>query len=282
MKLIMTLLVKDEEDIIRENIEYHLSQGVDYFIAIDNASIDKTSDILKEYEAKGVLTYLIEKRNFDQSNWVTRMARMAHLRFSADWVINNDADEFWWPTTGNLKAALENVPLSYSLVRAKRHNMLALETNTDVPFYKKYVYRRLVSLNPVGRKLPSKVCHRGLPNIKIPAGSHKASANYDLKTIRGVLEIFHFPIRNFKQLKSKTINIGTAYEKDPNIDLSISSGPGNAQRKIFQDYRNDPQSLMRYYKKNRLGKIELIWNLMIGRIVKDTRISEYFSVAMGL
>ena len=51
----MTLLVRNEEDIIRENIEFHLSQGVSYFIATDNRSIDGTADILREYEAKGVL-----------------------------------------------------------------------------------------------------------------------------------------------------------------------------------------------------------------------------------
>ena len=38
MKIVMTLLVRDEQDIIRENIEFHLSQGIDYFIATDNIS----------------------------------------------------------------------------------------------------------------------------------------------------------------------------------------------------------------------------------------------------
>jgi hypothetical protein len=32
MKVVMTLLVRDEEDILRENIDFHLKQGVDHFI----------------------------------------------------------------------------------------------------------------------------------------------------------------------------------------------------------------------------------------------------------
>ena len=96
MKLVMTLLVRDEQDIIRENIEYHLAQGVDFFIATDNRSVDATTNILKEYEARGLLHYIYEgSDDYSQHAWVTRMARMAYKEFGADWVINNDADEFW-------------------------------------------------------------------------------------------------------------------------------------------------------------------------------------------
>ncbi len=94
----MTLLVRDEQDIIRENIEFHRSQGVDYFIATDNKSEDRTPCYLKDYEKQGILHYIYEGNdNYNQHEWVTRMARMTCVEHSADWVINNDADEFWWP-----------------------------------------------------------------------------------------------------------------------------------------------------------------------------------------
>ena len=42
MKLVMTLLVRDEQDIVRENLDFHLAQGVDQVIVTDNGSEDAT------------------------------------------------------------------------------------------------------------------------------------------------------------------------------------------------------------------------------------------------
>ena len=100
MKLVMTLLVRDEEDIVRENLDFHLAQGVDQVIVTDNGSEDATAEILREYESQGVLRLLFEASDdYSQGRWVTRMAGWRPPS-GADWVINNDADEFWWPRAG--------------------------------------------------------------------------------------------------------------------------------------------------------------------------------------
>jgi hypothetical protein len=36
MKLVMTLLVRDEEDIVADALDFHLAQGVDQVIVTDN------------------------------------------------------------------------------------------------------------------------------------------------------------------------------------------------------------------------------------------------------
>lgn len=50
----MTLLVRDSAGLLRENIEFHLGQGVDFFIITDNLSSDATASIIQEYVRKGV------------------------------------------------------------------------------------------------------------------------------------------------------------------------------------------------------------------------------------
>ena len=47
--IVMTLLVRNEEDIIKNNIDYHLNQGIDHIIVTNNLSTDGTRDILESY-----------------------------------------------------------------------------------------------------------------------------------------------------------------------------------------------------------------------------------------
>ena len=52
--LARTLLVRDERDTVRANLEYHLARGVDLAIVTDNGSEDETPEIVMEYERAGV------------------------------------------------------------------------------------------------------------------------------------------------------------------------------------------------------------------------------------
>ena len=158
MKVVMTLLVRNEEDILRENIEFHLSQGVSFIIATDNLSKDGTASILKEYEAKGLARYFFEDSDqFDQHKWVTRMAVLAFTEYGADWVINNDADEFWWPNSGNLEDVFSNVPKEFDVAEARRTNFVMVEAAKSA-FYKRMIYRQSVPINSLGRPPSSQGC----------------------------------------------------------------------------------------------------------------------------
>ena len=55
MKIVLTLLVRDEADIVDAQIAYHLSAGVDFVVATDNRSADGTTEILERYASEGVL-----------------------------------------------------------------------------------------------------------------------------------------------------------------------------------------------------------------------------------
>ena len=125
MKLVMTLLVRDEADIVDAQIAFHLDAGVDFVVATDNRSEDGTTEILERYAREGHL-HLIREPGDDlrQSEWVTRMARLAATEFGADWVINADADEFWWPRGGDFRALFAAVPERFGVVRGAWRNFV--------------------------------------------------------------------------------------------------------------------------------------------------------------
>ena len=274
MKLVMTLLVRDEQDIIRENIEFHLAQGVDFFIATDNRSVDATTGILKEYESKGLLHYIYEGNDdYNQHAWVTRMARMAYSEYAADWVINNDADEFWWPLQGNLKETFKSLPQAVNIIQADRHNFVVVE-GSDKPFWSQMVYREKESLNPLGRALPPKVAHRGAATVKVSQGNHSVDGVGTLHIVEEMIEILHFPIRHYEQIENKITQGGAAYGR--NRDLPESSG--RTWRKLYEDYQTQG-SLELYFSDQFHNVRRLEERINAGEILKDTKLRDYFNAS---
>jgi hypothetical protein len=266
----MTLLVRDEEDILRENLIFHLSQGVDFIIATDNLSVDSTRDILMEFKDQGCLHYIFEEDDvYDQRGWVTRMARMAAVEFDADWVINNDADEFWWPLHGDLRTIFDRIPAAFNIVRAQRHNFVPLEDMTP-PFYQEMVYRQRRSLNPLGKPLPPKVAHRAHANVIVEPGNHNVSGLPNLKIKDGLVEVLHFPIRTYAQLENKIKKGGAAYARNTVLPKVV----GITWRRLYEAYRKD-ENLNAYYEKEVFDKDRLERELEEGAIIEDRRLRNY-------
>ena len=118
MTVVMTLVVRDEADIVDAQIAYHLNAGVDFVIASDHESRDGTTEILESYARDGYLHRIPVQGEVRESAWRTHMARLAATDFSADWVINTDADEFWWPRGESLNDVLVVIPPRYGVVQA--------------------------------------------------------------------------------------------------------------------------------------------------------------------
>ncbi len=79
-----------------------------------------------------------------QDVWATEMAQQAAKGFGADWVINSDADEFWWPEEGgSLKNVLSLVHQSIDYLVVERSNFLYVGEFTGM-FQEIMIYRDLV------------------------------------------------------------------------------------------------------------------------------------------
>ena len=201
----MTLLVRDEEDVVGELLRYHFQQGVDFVVATDHRSVDGTTDILRSYEREGRLHLLREQsETMRQAEWVTRMARLAATDFAADWVINSDADEFWWPRDGPLRDVLESVPRHFGLLHGVWRNFV-YRPEDGRPFYERMIVRR--------RPEPSfespyhamaKAVHRGARDVVVTHGNHMAIGNGLVQLGEWLpFDVLHFPIRTSAQMEWK-------------------------------------------------------------------------------
>ena len=221
MKLVMTLLVRDSEELLRSNLEFHLGQGVDFFIITDNASIDATSDIIDDYVRAGLAEKIFESEDtYSQARWVTRMARLAAVQHGADWVINNDDDEFWFGREGSLRQVLAQVPQATPALEVERRNHPPQPGCEGPRPVEAMIYRERASFTPLGDSLPTKVCHRGFADIDVAQGNHTVGrAGRPLAARRtGDIAIGHFPVRGYAAFARKIRLGGAAYARNTELD----------------------------------------------------------------
>jgi Glycosyl transferase family 2 len=218
MRLVVTVLARDEADIIDAQIAFHLNAGADFVIATDNNSRDGTTAILEAYEREGCLHLIREPtEGLRQGEWVTRMARLAASEFGADWVINADADEFWWPRGGSLKEMLANVPLRFGLIHAFWRCFVPRPD--DDAFFADRMTVRLTQKAPINNpssvyRPVTKVLHRADPDVVVGRGNHGlvGSRLRSLTTWHPV-EVLHFPLRSGAQWMHKVKLQGDAFTK---------------------------------------------------------------------
>jgi hypothetical protein len=204
----MTLLARDEADIVDAQIRFHLNAGVDFVIATDNRSKDGTTEILESYARDGRLHLIPEDGEYlRQADWITRMGRLAASDFGADWVIHSDADEFWWPRGESLKDVLASIPERYGIVRALLRHFVP-RPNTDESFAERMTVRMSTSApinDPRSLFRPNlKIVHRADPNVNVSIGAQRL-IDSEFLPLRGwyPIEFFHFPVRSLEQCERK-------------------------------------------------------------------------------
>lgn len=221
----MTLLVRNGERILRANLDFHLTQGVDFFIITDNLSRDGTASIIEEYVQRGRAEAIFEPAdNYDQARWVTRMARRA-AELGADWIINNDDDEFWFSSAGSVRDVLAARLTSCQALAVERRNHPPVENSGSRWFADAMCYRERQSYNALGQPLPAKICHRGFEDVVVFQGNHGvARAGVPLRAERcSLLKIAHYPVRDYVSFENKIVLGGAAYLRNADLDPSVGA-----------------------------------------------------------
>ncbi|MBL33297.1 MAG: hypothetical protein CMI03_16670 [Oceanospirillaceae bacterium] len=286
MRLAMNLLIKNEADIIEDNIRFHAGQGVDCFVVMDNGSEDGTRDIVSQLSQEFDI-HLIERPELDyqQSNWKTEMAKTSRSVLGADWSIANDADEFWVAADGNLK---HDISRWGSIVHCKRINMIPDESFHSAGFhYLDSPYRvnlpilnkgcNLVdnsNLSIMLGNINGKVMVNNHGLLRVKGGNHRAWhlwGQLNQKESENTM-VFHFPIRSKESFIRNVENRARLLE--------------NGVHKMGDHYRR----WVKLYRDNRLEeeleRLTLSANdaqtlTKFGVIMKDTSVGSHIRSQLG-
>ena len=281
----MTLLVRDERDIIEEHLSFHLAAGVDEVIVTDHASTDGTEEVLTRYERDGRVRVLREPDGpFRQREWVTRMARLAASEHGADWVINGDADEFWWPRGGSLHEVLAAVPRRYGVVQSLVRHFVPVAD--DGRLFQERMTHRLRPVAPVNDPASPwrpyrKVVHRAAPDVVLVEGGHAVRSD-DLQPLRGwyPIECLHFPLRSPAQVERKGQAWGAAVEKFY-ATSEVARSAGTAYHALQHDaaVRGEAEA---YFGALALGPDDMAGGIAAGLIEEDVRVRDALREVSGL
>ncbi|MFC4222934.1 glycosyltransferase family 2 protein [Lysinibacter cavernae] len=276
MKLVMTLMVRDEADIIEAMITHHQRQGVDLIVATDNGSVDGTREILEKYAALGFVDLRHDPlHRKQQSKVVTQMARDAATIHGATWVINADADEFWMPVDRKLtlKEAFEHIPTELKSFGVHVVDMTGLPASSGSGLHR-LVYRdlrsnqELAKVGMLAHSSPNAV-HIADPNVEVVQGNHMVSLESQGEpSAEFAVEVLHFPWRSWAQFEQKVRNAGKAYEENP--DLMPSPNHHG-----MRDYRRlNEGTLPAHYLARSLTETSLQELVTSGHIIRDTVLAD--------
>lgn len=267
MRVVMTLLARDEADVIDAQIAFHLHAGVDFVIATENRSQDGTNEILEQYEQAGLLRLLHEPGDdMRQGEWVTRMARLAATEHAADWVINADADEFWWPRGGSLEDVLAAIPARYGVVRGCWRHFLPRPGAGA--FFERMTVRLCAPAHPGDKETifhaHQKVAHRASADVVVEDGNHDA-AGPGLAPLRGwhPIEVLHFSLRSAEQLERQ---VRGGWMRNESYE------PTRHQILLDEAYRE--RRLDAYFDSFVVSDDELAHGLAEGTLAVDTRLRD--------
>jgi hypothetical protein len=283
MKIIQIIFTRNEGNLLRQNIEFHLKMGVDFFIITDNDSTDNTRKVMREFERRGVAKcFYSYKKTMAQKESMEYMAKIAHKFHKADWVIVSDTDEFWY-TKGGLKKFLKNISSHINVLKVLRYQYFPTSKD-DTPvkkIFKKMLYRENGNgididtgngnkSNDFARK---KIIFKPIADhIDILFGNH--TVHFRGRRVREVsannLMVREFPFRSFSQFRNKVCRMKKILYKN---SLFIKNKNYCTHWRVFVEALEQNKLKDFYYKYIFFNSRRLNEFVRAGKIVIDDTIS---------
>jgi hypothetical protein len=230
MILAVTLMVRDEADVIPAWLDHHVAQGFDVFVITDNGSVDGTTELLTAFAERDDVTVDLRHdpvHRKQQGTVVTGMARDAATTHAADWVVNADADEFMLPVDRSLTVRqvferLDPATGAFTVPVVNLTGMLA-ESGGGVERLHWRDERSIAELEAIGLIGPpsTNAVHVGDPEVVVVQGNHQVSVANRAPVPSGLeLEVLHLPWRSWAQYEHRVDVSGRAYEANPDLNPS--------------------------------------------------------------
>lgn len=159
---------------------------------------------------------------------MTLLVRDEHRAY---WILNNDADEFWLPASGDLKTGLARAEAA--IIHCPRRNMMFPHNRYGAgSWYEELVYRvtdphprpalkdRLRDQIPVPHlylDLPPKALCRSRGLREVFDGNHNARHDDGTRELWSSVQIYHHPVRSFDQFVREILNGGAAFERNTSL-----------------------------------------------------------------
>jgi glycosyltransferase involved in cell wall biosynthesis len=225
-------MVRNEADIIRLNVLYHLASGIDRMLVVDNGSTDGTDWALQRLSLEHPeVRWSRDDGPFLPSRVMTKLAREA-FEEGADWVVPVDADEFWH-APGGLRRVLENAEAG--VLRAQAVNFIQRrsqrESSSDALTHMTrraaggggaagyapglVAFRRIAF---VEKAYPQKCICRPTAEVEIQTGHHSISGADGRRIRTEKILCLHAPIRSRDALAERITSAGRAAQagRNPN------------------------------------------------------------------
>jgi hypothetical protein len=212
------------------------------------------------------------------------MGRMAATEFGADWVIHNDADEFWWPLAGDLKETLAAIPEQFGMVIAPRVEFVARPG--EEPFAERLTIREARALRPpkaahrthprivLDHPHPTRIwienaaatAVEGRPGLTITDTKHPVPAEELVFAPSFPIRVLHFPIRSAAQYRKR-------------VELAEGAGMLESWWRADLLEAHEGGRLDQVYDELALSDAEVERGIEDGVLVEDTGFRDYLAAS---